>query len=326
MTRRTPEALQPPTDKAAFLRAMAPLFPDMCEFADRLQAIESTRLAADDWGGAMARHYEVAEGILFPLWKRLAPAFSAALAAPFHGDPGTLETCVEDWPVSVAAQQSSLHQLLAESKLRQAWRGYCGWLSTQRALYTDGQRRVLAEIEREMREANAPLREIPLYHAIYRDSCLQLVCMPVAMWRCLCANEKYEPQRIDPRTVDRLSWRVAQVFNAPPVTDESLWAESPSWREAIVWGQSAEGLTTPIECHGIRDRLEDVGGRPAGVPVKTEPATCPEWRYEGFCGQVRVTLESGEDWSVTVLAPLHFLRHLVRRVTQPGCSDPPQRS
>lgn len=36
----------------------------------------------------------------------------------------------------------------------------------------------------------------------------------------------------------------------------------------------------------------------------------PHWRCEGFYGQIRVTLEGGEDWYVTVLAPMHFLRRL----------------
>lgn len=300
------------TDKAAFLRAMAPLFPDLQEAAVRLHALEHASPGNDDWEVMFARQFEAGEHILLPLWKHMGPVYAAALSAPFDGDPGSLMTVVEDWPDTLEAQQKSLHQLLGESKLRQAWRGYCGWISPQRAFYTDGQRRVLAEIEREMRDANAPLREIPLYHAIYRSSCQQLVCMPVAMWNSLYANQPYEPQLIDQHTVDRLSRRVAQVFNAPPVTDESLRTLPPSWREAIVWGQSAEGLTTHINSHGMCDRVEDVEGRPAGVPVKPELTTFPQWRYVGFGGQIRVTLESGEDWYVTVLAPLHFLRHLVR--------------
>lgn len=274
--------------------------------------MENASAGHDNWEVLFARQFEAGEHILLPLWNRLGPAYAAALSAPFDGDPGSLMTVVEDWPDTLESQQKSLHQLLGESKLRQAWRGYCGWMPPQRAFYTDGQRRVLAEIEREMRDANAPLREIPLYQAIYRHSCQQLVSMPVAMWNSLYANQPYEPQFIDQRTVDRLSRRVAQVFNAPPVTDESLWAASPSWREAIVWGQSAEGLTTHINAHGMCDRVEDVEGRPAGVPVKPELTTFPQWRYVGFCGQIRVTLESGEDWYVTVLVPLHLMRHLLR--------------
>lgn len=298
--------------KAALLRSIAPLFPDLREPAAQLMALENASPGNDDWNTMLDRHYKAGDRIYLPLWQALAPAYAAALAAPFDNDPGVLKTVVEDWPNTLKTQQKSLHQLLAESKLRQTWRGYCGWVASQRAFYTDGQRRVLTEIEREMREANSPLREIPLYQQHFRTSCQQLICMPVNTWSCLYSNEKYEPYQIDHRTVDRLSRRVAQVFNAPPVTEEVSWPEATSWREAIVWGQSAQGLTTPIECHGIRDRIEDEGGRPAGTPVKRELTTYPAWRYEGFCGQIRVTLESGEDWFVTVLAPLHFLRHLVR--------------
>jgi hypothetical protein len=311
---KTQECSLVPTDKATFLKSMKRLFPDLRESAARLEVLENASPGQDDWNVMWERNFEVGERILLPLWQSLCATYAAVLAAPFGNDPGVLSTVVEDWPDTLEKQQKSLHQLLGESKLRQAWRGYGAWISTQRTFFTDGQRKVSDEIEREMCDANAPLREIPLYHAWLRTSCQQVVCMPVQTWRCLYANSKYEPQHIDQQVVNRLSRRLALVFNTPPVTDEATWRASPSWREAIVWGTSARGLTTPMECHGIRDRMEDVGGLPAGENLGRELTAFPNWRYEGFCGQIRVTLEDGQEWFVTVLAPLHFLRHLVRSV------------
>ena len=243
-----------------------------------------------------------------PYWQQLAPAYVAALSEPHADDPGRFEVVVEDWPETFEAQQTSLYQLLESSKLRQAWRSQAVWQIAQRTYMTDGQRQVLAELEREHREGSTPLTEIPLYHGFIRASCQQLICLPLADWAAMYSdNARYEPGKVDKTVVSRLAHRVARLFNAPPQSPEQL-AQVPSQHGHIVWNSSLGGLTSAIDCHGMRDRLFDDYGR----PIEHDPEQVPGWRFDGFCGQLRVTLEDGSPWYVTVLAPAHFVGNLMR--------------
>jgi hypothetical protein len=119
-------------------------------------------------------------------------------------------------------------------------------------------------------------------------------------------SAKYDPAKIDPATVERLATRIAQMFNAPPVVPLNLLQETPSWREAIVWRTSQRGLTACIDLHGMRDWVAEYSERESDSPLPF-----PEWRFDGFCGQIQVLLEDGTPWYVTLLAPAHFVRRLV---------------
>lgn len=249
------------------------------------------------------------EMCMLPYWKGLACAYQQALAVSMGSDSKVLATQIEDWPESFAAQQKSLYELLETSKLRLAWRSYCAWNAVQKTPFTDGQQKVLAELEREEVEGSCPIVEIPLYHGCTRDSCQQLICMPVAAWHNMYSREgRYEPNQIDRMTVERLATRVAQVFNTPPLAPVELLKHSPSWSDAVMWPTSQRGLTCPINSHGMTDRVSDEYGRPKNASA---PMLFPEWRYRGFGGQIRVTLEDGTPWYVTVLAPAHFVRRLM---------------
>ena len=170
---------------------------------------------------------------------------------------------------------------------------------------------------------------MPLYLSSIRASCQQLVCLPVDQWQVLHTHsahantdadadadadqttaQVYRPHTVHTPTVDRLAQRLALVFNAPPCVDVALLQENPGWQEPVIWDTDAGTLTNPNSCHGMRDRWEH-GWQGEVVPLPDD-AVRPEWRYEGFYGQLRVTLEDSTPWLVTVLAPLHFVRHLVK--------------
>ena len=295
----------PSLDKTAFLQAMAPLFPDVSGMEARLRELENDPPTEENW---QVKHFQVAETIYAPLWQALAPAYVAALAHPFGSDQGTLGAARVDWPDTIEQQQQRLEDLLAKSQMGQAWRDYAATFAGNSQVNADHSQRENAELLFE--QSKAPMREIPLYQGMMRVSCQQVICMPVATWQSMFDPSKvYEPQTIDRNTVDRLATRVARVFNTPPMVDLSLLRDSTSWDDPVVWSANASTLTNPTNSHGMRDRwkteswLEEIRKPP-------EDIVAPHWRYEGFCGQILVTLESGEDWYVTILAPMHFVRRL----------------
>ena len=289
-------------DKTVLLAQLAHLFPHLDDMDDKLPK-------ADDFSELIRLERAFYESHMLPYWQRLTPAYQQALSLPFGDDTTPLETHIEDWPESFDAQQKTLYQLFCTSKLRQSWRNYCQWTQTQPFPYTDSQRSVLAELERELEAGNAPIKEIPLYQWILRVSCQQVICMPVSAWESMHNHEgRYEPSQIDTATVERLATRIAQVFNAPPLVPLDFLQETPSWSEAIVWNNGQRLLTCRINSHGMHDRLEDEYGR---RQENADKLAFPEWRFEGFCGQIRVTLEDGVPWSVAVLAPSHFIRHMM---------------
>lgn len=102
------------------------------------------------------------------------------------------------------------------------------------------------------------------------------------------------------------------MFNAPPFVDAELLRESCGWSEPVVWAISTGSLTEPTNSHGMRDRCAH-GWRGDFQPM-ADDAVAPHWRYEGFFGRLCVTREHGEDWTVAVLAPLHFVRRMAHSV------------
>ncbi len=300
-------------DRAAFLRSMAPLFPGVSETEARLQAIEADS-RADESGDPQAwqrRHYLAAEQIYLPLWTALAPAYVEALASAWGDGAGRLVVQPEVWPSAVAKHQEHLHALLEHSRLRQAWRDYARWFGADKPRSGGGAKE--AEAKQVFLQSCTPLREIPLYQSSLRVSCQQLVCLPVPQWQALQnASVPYRPDLVDAAVVERLATRVAQVFNAPPVVDADLLLGHVGWVAPMVWTTSTANLTVPTNSHGMRDRWEH-GWRGDVQPLPAD-AVAPHWRYEGFYGQLRVTLENGEDWIVGVLAPLHFVRRLAHSV------------
>lgn len=288
--------------KVALLKQIQPYFPNDPK-------LPSLPECWDDLAAITRCEREQYVAYMLPYWQGLAGAYQQALATPFGNDSATLVTQVEDWPESFSAQQKGLYELLQTSKLRMAWRSYCEWTAVQRAYFTDGQRKVLAELEREHAEGSCPLAEIPLYQGWMRTSCQQLICIPVSVWRSMYSSEsRYEPAQIDRATVERLATRVARVFNTPPLGPMEFLKESPGWSEAVVWSTSQRGLTSTIDIHGMTDREKDEDGWSKNV---SDQMMFPEWRYKGFGGQIRVTLENGTPWFVTVLAPTHFVRRLM---------------
>ena len=174
-------------------------------------------------------------------------------------------------------------------------------------------RRVSAALEQEHRECARPLAEIPLYWGFIRATCQQLICLPVAQHQAMYNdNARYDPATVDETTASRLAHRIARLFNAPPTLPPDEWANTPSRDGSIVWATSPGSLTSDGPSnHGMTDRLLDDYGRPRPTNYHGEGNT-PTWRFDGFCGQLRVTLENGEDWYVTVLAPSHFVGALLR--------------
>ncbi|HRK37432.1 MAG TPA: hypothetical protein PK347_03515 [Burkholderiaceae bacterium] len=309
----------PTSNKAAFLQSIAPLFPNMGSTAAHLQALEARFPDDADWHPGHAkpwlqRYFVAAETLYLPIWSALAPVYAAALAQSVGPDHAPLAVQVEHWPATLAGQQQALHRLLHTSRLRQAWRAYMQCFG---AAQPDPAAKERAQ--QLARESSAPLREVPLHLSSIRASCQQLVCLPVDQWQALhtqsadadadkATTQVYRPHTVHTPTVDRLAQRVAQVFNAPPCVDVALLQETPGWQEPVIWDTDAGTLTNPNSCHGMRDRWEH-GWQGEVVPLPSD-AVHPEWRYEGFYGQLRVTLEDGTPWLVTVLAPLHFVRHL----------------
>lgn len=263
---------------------------------------------SESWAEYEAARRDQYVNVMLPYWQKLVPVYAAALAYPFGDDTGQLQTSVEVCPVDMDAQQNSLLRLFEESKLRMAWRSLAEWYVTQQAYYTDGQRKALAELEREHQEGSNPLTEIPLYQSYLRASCQQLICMPVSQWEAMFSQTmRYEPGQIDAKTIKRLAVRIARVFNTPPLADVEFLAQSPSWGEPIVWSIGQGGLTVSKSGHGMDDRHVDEFGRPHTPDAKDKRG----WRFDGFCAQIRVTLEDGIPWYVTVLAPAHFVHHVM---------------
>lgn len=292
-------------EKSLFLKGMSPSFPDVSKTAVMLRAPEYALAGDEHW---QKKYFRAAEEIYFPLWQALAPVYAAALARSVGADRGKLVTVVADWPSTLELQQQRLNSLLQEGKLRQAWRDYGMTYGEDFLRKNDHSQIKAARLIYE--DCKEPMREVPLYQEMFRTSCQQLVCMPVVNWQSLYEPSKtYDPQMIEPATVDRLATRIAHVFNAPPLVDVSLLRQSMSWNEPIVWDTNASALTKPINSHGMRDRWE-ADGWLGEIEQPSADIVAPQWRYEGFYGQVRVTLESGEDWYVTILAPMHFVRHL----------------
>jgi hypothetical protein len=297
------------TDKAQFLRSLAPLFPDVRSTETCLQAIEAAQPGDEHW---MLRHMRAVEDIYFPLWQAMAPAYVATLAAPFGADAASLRVSVKSWPATVAAQQQSLHFLLTQSRLRQSWRDYARWFVDDHCKTNDQAAKAAAEAV--FRQSSAPLREIPLYMGYMRVACQQLVCLPLHEWQALHdGKQTFTPQAVDSAVVERLATRVAEVFNSPPLVDVELLRDAKPWDEPVVWTTNAGQLTGEMDCHGMRDRCEH-GWRGEEVPQPPD-APAPHWRYEGFCGHLCVTLENGHEWIVAVLAPVHFLRRLAYSVS-----------
>ena len=292
---------------AALVQRLAPVFPHPGAAPRPNLQIE------EDWTEREAQRRQWMETIYLPYWQRLAPAYAAALAEPWGQDSGRLKVVVEDWPEDFDSQQQALTQLLVTSKLRQSWRSQAQWRLAQRTLYTDGMRRVSAALEQEHHECARPLAEIPLYWGFIRATCQQLICLPVAQHQAMHNNNaRYDPATVDEATASRLAHRVARLFNAPPTLPPDDWAYTPSRDGSIIWATSPGSLTSDGPSnHGMTDRLLDDYGRPRPATYHGEGNT-PTWRFDGFCGQLRVTLESGEDWYVTVLAPSHFVGALLR--------------
>lgn len=314
----TPHPPTPPgaapalTDKAEWLQSLAPLFPDVSDTEARLQALESTLPAESQW---QHRHFEAAQTLWMPLWSALAPAYVTALSRSIGSDAGPLAVQVEHWPATVADHQQALHQLLSESRLRQGWREYALWLGEVYYRNNDQQQKI--QKEQAFRQTSLPLCDIPLYQSSMRVSCQQLVCLPVDQWQALrqpttAHASGYCPHNVHAPTVNRLATRVAQVFNSPPLVDVHLLQNNPGWDEPVVWNTNSGQLTGHINSHGMHDRCEH-GWQGGYTPLPAE-AAYPEWRYEGFYGLLRVTLEDGTDWMVAVLAPLHFVRRLAYSV------------
>lgn len=227
--------------------------------------------------------------------------------------PNTSKTHVHNWSASFDAQQVQLHHLLSTSKLREPWHQYCQLLAQRHTSQdTEQCQRLHAQeklLDQALDDGKIPLKEIPLYQGCMRVSCQQLICLPEAEWnRLMDGSDDYAPGKVDPKTVERLATRIAQVFNAPPLVPLHLLEETASWSDAIVWNGSQRMLTCSQSQHGIRDRLLDEYDRPHDG---AENRPLPDSRYLGFCGQIGVTLEDGSPWIVCVLAPQHFVQHMM---------------
>ena len=319
LTHTMPEQQHPTSppfspDKAALLEKIAPLFP----YAEDTGK-EHFDLDTRDPAELARREHARYERLMLPYWQALAPAYAAALAQPFGNDGSVLKTSVGYWPDTAANQQALLHELLTTSQLRRSWQQHCRFEQQRLANYGsdpgDEQHQSSAvkqqTLEAAMHAGDAPLKEIPLYHGWLRVSCQQLVCLPKAQWQALSNDgAQYNPSQINAQTVERLATRIAQVFNRPPLLHAEQLQNGPSCQDATVWQCSQHMLTlTTVSQHGMRDRLVCEKDWPA---EDAATISLPEWRYMGFCGQIDVTLEDGASWVVCVLAPIHFVRHLMR--------------
>ena len=297
MSDRPEKLLQ--TEKAALLGKLTPLFPHAEDTEE-----EPFELDTSDPAELARRDHARYESLMLPYWLALAPAYTAALAQPNDNDGSVLRTSVGYWPRTVADQQALLHELLATSPLRQTWQQYCR--NDQHQSSNEKQQALNAAIH----AGDTPLKEIPLYHGWLRVSCQQLVCMPRVQWQALRGGSThYDPSQIDAQTGERLATRIAQVFNRPPLLPVEQSQNGPSCQDSIVWPGSQRMLTISTSQHGMRDRLQNEKEWPADAAVLT---SLPAWRYMGFCGQIDVMLAGGASWVVCVLAPIHFVRHLMR--------------
>ena len=213
MTTNNPNANAAPINKAAWLRTLAPLFPDVSDTEARLQALQTLYPAEHQW---QPRHFVAAQSIYRPLWQALAPAYVATLAQTFGDDAAPLAVRVVHWPETVAEHQQALHRLMAESRLRDGWHAYARWFEEVHCHINDPLQKQAAE--RAFRQTSVPLREIPLYQSFIRASCQQLVCLPVDQWQALHQRTPnspsgYRPQDVNAATVNRL----AQVLNSAPL-------------------------------------------------------------------------------------------------------------
>lgn len=249
-------------------------------------------------------------------WRQLAPLYAMALQdGAAAEDRFVIQAECLDWPDSFDAQQQALLRLLDTSRLRQAWRTYCDWQHTHPDWHTPAQQTQREALDARCHAGNLPLREIPLYRGYIRCSCQQIVCLPEPQWQALFAPEdRYDPGNIDGEIVDCLAHRIARVFNEPAPEPGAAFH---GWHE--VWPASARGLTVSRDAHGISDRLFDQYLRPI-----EHPADCmPTWRFDGYYGLLKVTGVGEEPWYLAVLAPGHFLEHLMHSIRQ---ADPAKAS
>lgn len=243
--------------------------------------------------------------VLLPYWQRLAWVYGLALAMPEGDDAHWLPVAIDDWPNDMPAQQQALQALLADGPLRAAHRCTQDELAAPQGRTGDAVARLDALYAAE-RAAARPLAEIPLYAGYLRLSCQQLVCLPQTAQQALAdPRVPYAPEAVDSAVVERLARRIARVFNAPPLQAPADLAQTPCRETPIVWRTSLAGLCERRNSHGMADRWCDEAGQ------LRPPADLPEWRFDGFCGRLRVTLENGENWVVTVLAPGHFVAALM---------------
>ncbi|MDP1613220.1 MAG: hypothetical protein Q8M11_19355 [Sulfuritalea sp.] len=296
-----------------------PLFPDPGPPLPAFTADDTATFA--DWEAHRRQGFEQ----LLGFWGKLSMTYAAILSAEYEGaahDGLKLTATIEDWPSTFDAQQRALTGLMDESKLRLAWRSMVGWQLTQRTYFTDGQRAVSTALEREHADSARPMREIPLYWHGLRTACQQVICMPVRMWDAMFADSAhYEPGSVDGAVVDRLATRMAAALNAPfapsgSTTPASHYGSDHPWPRRsddltapvapIVWHTDPRSLLCQIDGHGMQDRLFDDYLR----PLECEPGRMPTWRFDGFCGRLRVAGIGDEPWYVTVLASAHFVRTL----------------
>lgn len=261
------------------------------------------------------------ETLLLPFWQGMQVMYAAILAdnAGNADDGLTLAAMIEDWPDSFEAQQNALVGLIDKSKLRLSWRSFAHWQNEQMSPITKGQMAVSAALKKEHADNARPIREIPLYSDVFRVSCQQVICMPVRQWDTMFSEGSYyEPLSVNNDIVEKLATRIARALNDPfpskpqCAIDPTLpWAGgyfSKAPERVVVWNTNPGSLIGSIDCHGMSDRLFDDYLR----PIKHGPDRIPTWRFDGFCGQLRVTGIGDEPWYVTVLAPDHFVYTLTK--------------
>lgn len=303
----------------------APLFPDPGPPFPDFVADDTATFA--DWEGPRRQRFVQ----LLAFWHGMAQIYAAILSGPGEdqADDGLVLTAtVEDWPQTFDGQQHALGGLMDWSKLRLAWRSLAGWQLAQMTPFTEGQRKVKAALEQEYADSARPMREIPLYRGIVRTACQQVICMPVPQWEAMFSGDAhYEPDRIDQTIIDKVARRLARAFNAPCAmpsqvaadgesNPERPWAgqndRSAALSQPVVWNTDPRALLTAIDGHGINDRLFDEYLR----PIEHKPDQIPTWRFDGVCGQLRITGIGEEAWYATVLAPTHFVATLADLVRE----------
>lgn len=191
---------------------------------------------------------------------------------------------MDDWPNSIGKQQATLTWLLAESRLRLAWRDECQQIQEVQEVQEVRQNfeacaasavpkldaNSAAYIESRGEASALPMVEILLYQGYIRSAAHQLVCLPEAQWLALPAQSPvpYAPERIDRATVLRIAHRIARVFNVPPIAAAGASAQGvvPALEQMLaglqcmptVWSCHPATLThAGTSCHGMVDRLEN---------------------------------------------------------------------